>query len=216
MKKLLKNSFLGLVTLCFISCKQGIPENFDYGSIANNTYSNSFFDMRVTIPEAWDIQTASEMATSAKKGGEILAGDNSIKKQKIEAAQINTANLLHAYKFEAGTPTEEFNINVNIMAENIANNDQINDVDDFIGSLKESLQNNGQFTANFAKKRSNQTIGGKTFRVQDVELILGDLIVNQRYYISEINGFCFCIVTSFINEEGEQELESVIKTMKFN
>jgi len=215
MKNTLKSSLIGFVLLCFLSCKQGVPENFDYGFIENNTYSNSFFDMSIDIPETWDIQTTSEMDAMAAQGKDMLAGDNKMKSQQIEAALINTANLLSAFKFDVGTLTDEYNININIIAENIANNLLVNDLDDYVAGLQESLRN-AQFTANFAESSSNQTIGGKTFRVQDVELILGDLIVNQRYYISEINGFCFCIVTSFINEEGEQELESVINTMKFN
>lgn len=212
--KYIKLGLICFLAICLTQCKTGKPENFDYGSIRGNTYSNSFFEMRMDIPEGWAIQSEEAMQQMTDMGGELIAGDDVIMKAKLKASEINSANLMSAFQYEVGTPLEVFNANVTLVAENMALAPGVKRGSDYLSHTQKFLKQSGvDYT--FADNFDSETFDGQQFDYMDATLNTQGIAVQQRFYSTIINGFSFNAIISYDNEEQKEMLIDVLKSMKF-
>ncbi len=212
--------YLKLTIICFLAvgltqCKTGKPDNFDYGSIKDNTYTNAFFAMSMDIPEGWAVQSEEAMKQMTELGKEMAAGDDQFMKAKLKVSEINTANLISAFEFEVGTPTLDFNSNVTLVAENMVLAPGVKRGSDYLKLTKQFLEQS-QADYSFTEVTGEETFGGQTFDYMDVVLRVQGTEVNQRFYSTIINGFSFNAIISYGTDDKKEELIEILESMEFS
>jgi hypothetical protein len=222
MNKLSSISALLLLTLLSSSCnpfkpgKKGIPDDFDYGKIVNNKYTNTFFDMEMDIPKGWAVQTSEQTESIARKGREIITRDNKKLKEALKTADVGTANLLAVFKYEIGSPVEEYNMNFVMVAVNLKDVPGIRTGREYLFEIKKVLKQQNQIEyqqmdTDFKK----MMIGKQDFYVMNTTMFAMGNTIKQRYHATVKNGFAFSIIITYQDDEQRPELEKVINSVKF-
>jgi len=189
-------NFIGLLflTALITSCNSsGKPKNFDYGHIENNKYLNSFFGLELSLPNDWIVQSKEQTENLAKMGKDLVAGDDKNMKAVINAAEINSANLLAIFKHEVGTAVD-YNPNFMLVAENLKNAPGIKNGSDYLFQSRQLLKHSqiqyDYIDENFKK----EIINNQEFYLMNCSLNYMGLNINQRYYSTIQNGFCISAI----------------------
>jgi hypothetical protein len=197
------------------SSTPGKPDNFDYGKIENNKYTNAYFGCELSIPEKWVVQTKEQMEKLSQRGKDLLAGDNSNTKAMLKASEVKSANLLGVFKYEVGAPVD-FNPNFMVIVENVSELPGIKTGSDYLFQTRKLLDNTqlryDYIDSVFAKEKIN----GTDFYRMNASIKTAAAEVNQIYYSAIMRGFSFDIILTYNSEEQKQELLSVVNTLKFN
>jgi len=210
-KKLLFGISFALISL--MSCGKQIPNSFDFGTIANNTYTNTYFGFSMAVPSGWNVQTSEEMKAMSNLGKELMAGEDKHFKKQIDAAEINVANLFTAFQFELGETTG-YNPSVVINAENISKT-PIKTGADYLNAARKTLARS-QMSLQPTSSNERIVLGGKEFSYFSGTLDVQGIAVQQRYYSSVINNFSLNIVLNYQTEAELERLLEVLKTLQFN
>lgn len=191
----------------------GKPANFDYGKVADNVYSNSYFNCTMKIPKGWvvrDEETTAQLHESVKKKFDET---NQELKQALDASEINSANLLGISKFDLEAPSAS-NPNMMIIAENISSNTGVKTGRDYLIAGKKLMQQT-QINYEFLGEPKEEFINGKSFYVMNVIQHTGTADVRQRYYVTISNGFAFAIIEAYQNEKEDAFMHDYIYSLKF-
>lgn len=210
-----------LVLLAAVAgCNQSnkIPENFDYGIIDNDVYTNSFFGMEVPLIPGWSVQNKEEMARLMDKGAEYIGKKDKKLGEQVKASTITTANLLLMFKYAIDSASSEvnaFNASFLMLAENVAARSDIKSGTDYLDQLKKLI---ARTYTNFkvSPEYSVIKVGHKNFDVLKVKNITtGDVEVTQLYCCLIEKGFALVITISYSGEEQEDELRTHLNKIKF-
>lgn len=203
-----------LLTFLIANCTSpGKPKNFDYGKTVDNVYTNNFFDLEVTLPEGWSVQSQAQTEELAKIGQDMIAGEDSDFRAAILASEINIANLLSVFQFELGTPVA-YNPCFALVAENVSSGENIREGKDYLTEARNFL-NQSQVKYNHIDEIfTKEIINGTTFYIMDCNIDYMGNRINQRYYSTVKNGFALNAIISFIDEEQRAALEATVGTMK--
>jgi len=204
--------FLAIFT---ISCSNSNkPKDFDYGSVVNNKYTNSFFDMEISLPSDWVVQTKEQTENLVKQGKEIVAGDDKNLKAVLNASEINSANLMVMFQFEVGAAVE-YNPNFMLVAENIKNFPGIKNGSDYLYQARKLIVRSQLQYDSIDEEFTKVTINNTEFYTMNAILNVSDVGIRQTYYSTILNGFCISAIISYINDEQKAELEKVINSISF-
>ncbi len=213
-----KLTIFGILALCLNACT--LPSNsknnsFDYGTTENNTYSNSFFDFKLHIPEGWHVQSREQTEYLTEKGKDIVAGDDKSLKNILNAADINSAYLLTVFQHEVGAPVD-FNPGFIVVAENMKNMPGIKTGEDYLFHTKNMLLQSQIEYSYMDSTFNKEVIGNQTFYTLNCTMNLMGKSIMQKYYSTMSNNFCLSVVTSFGTEEQKADLEKVMQSITFN
>jgi hypothetical protein len=206
--------FLCYVFLIINSNAADITKNFDYGKVVHNKYINSFFEMEMELYPDWIIQTKEQTEQIAELGKDLLAGDNKNLEAIIEASEVNTANLLAVFKYEQGSPVE-FNPSVMVVAENLQNFPGIKSGRDYLFQTKKLLQQSQLKYEYHDKEFRKETINNQGFYLMNLSINFG-LEIHQTYYSTIKNGFSISVIITYSDDLQKNELENLIKTIRFH
>ncbi|HBS12820.1 MAG TPA: hypothetical protein DEO36_09805 [Flavobacteriaceae bacterium] len=212
----MKNTFYILV-IAFItlttSCQRSIPDNFDYGSIENNTYKNKFFGMTLEIPDGWDVQSNAEQEALIKEAQVDL--DNKEFDKMLKTADITSASLLMVSQFDtqSHTDSEVLNSNFNFTAENIGLT-SIKDGKDYLDTLRKAMIE-AQMPIKADEDTKSIEVDGQTFYYFDAVMTMNGMDIKQRYMATVMNGFSLIYVATYGTEEQLEKLMDVLKTTQF-
>ena len=205
-----------LLLIIIASCNnQGKPKDFDYGRVENNQYINSFFDVKMTVPAGWIIQTKEQMDNLSKVGKELVTGDNSKMKAALKASEINTANLLSVFQYEVGSAVD-YNPSLMLIAENIKHAPGIKTGKDYLFQTRKLLEQSQLKYDRLDTESTKEVINGMEFYKMNAEINYMGLTIKQIYYTTILNGFSFNVILSFINDQQKSELAEALNSMKFN
>ncbi len=213
----MKNTFyilvLAFIALTTTSCQRSIPDNFDFGSIENNTYKNKFFGMTLEVPEGWDIQSEAEQKALQNEAQEIL--NNPEFDKLVKSADITSADLLMASQFDTKTHTdpEILNSNFTLIAENIGLSSIKNGKDYLVESRK--TMKDAQMPIKFNDETKSIEVDGKTFYYSDAVITMNGIDIKQRYMATVINDFGLVYVATYGSEKQLEKLMSILKTTTF-
>ncbi|MDY0780484.1 hypothetical protein [Tenacibaculum sp. IB213877] len=211
MKKI-KNFAILLTVLVIVSCKSKTNNNFDYGGFEDNTYINNFFKIKFDLPVNWVIQSREQTEALAKKGRKLIVGDDDNLKSIIDASEINTANLLTAFKYEQGAAVD-YNPNIAVVAENISNAPGIKTGGDYLFHAKKFLSQ-GSFKYDYLSENfENEKINGLDFYRMDASINQLGILIKQSYYSTIINGFSLNLIVSYSTEQQKNELLKSLNTI---
>ncbi len=201
-----------IITSCKTNSK---PENFDYGKVENHIYRNAFFNLKISLPPEWIVQTKEQTEELVKKGSDLVTGDNNNLKAIIKASEVNSAYLLTLFKHEVGAAVN-YNPGLILIAENLKQFPGIKNGADYLFHtrkfLKQSQIQYNNIDDNFEKVK----ISNQEFYKMDLDLNHGNLNIKQSYYSTIKNGFSINFILSYINNEQKKELEEILNTLIFN
>lgn len=193
----------------------GKPDNFDYGHVEDGIYVNAFFELELTIPDNWVVQSQEQTENLMKMGGNMVAGDDKNLEALIKASEITTATLLSVFQYEVGSPVD-YNPGFILIAENISYAPGISTGSDYLTQAKKIMgQSQMQFDYiddDFAK----EIINGQEFYTMNCTMNYLGVNINQRYYSTIIDGFSLSAVISFTNKKQEKELTKMMNSLYMN
>lgn len=187
-------------------------EGFDYGTVANNKYTNKFFNIEMNIPAGWDVQDLKEREAIMKEGQEIAAGDNASMKAAIKASEVNSANLLTVYRHKMGAAVE-YNPSFMLVAENLKNFPAIKNGAQYLDNAKKLLTTSAMKITHIDDKYAKRTSNGIEFYVMNVTMDVQTIPVHQLYMVTIKDGFAVGFIYSYMTEEQKTSLEKVANSI---
>ncbi|ASS48082.1 MAG: hypothetical protein A3D31_00665 [Candidatus Fluviicola riflensis] len=191
----------------------GKPDNFDYGKVENNVYSNSYFKCTMKVPKDWVIMNNEVAGKLQDKVVEKIGREHEDLKEVVDAGKINSANLLAISKFDPKTPTPS-NPNFIIIAENITASPGVKTGRDYLISGRKLMQQ-AQINYEFLDEPKEEFINGRSFYVMNMILHTGTADVRQRYYVTISKGFAFTIIEAYQNEKEDTFMHDYVYSIKF-
>ncbi len=214
MKKSYSAVLLIIFSFMLASCKQKVKP-FDLGTINNNTYTNTFFNLSLDIPPDWHVQPEEVMDHLNDLGNQMLALEDAQFKSQLEAAQINTANLVLAFEYELGEPVE-YNSNFLLVAENLNNHPDVKNGRDYLVHAKQLLKQPQMKVSSHNHSFQQIEIGPHVFYDMHLTIEVQDLIFNQLYYSTILDGFAVTFIGNYNNPEQKQQLNEIFNSLRFN
>lgn len=218
MKKFFIQSIIIIMVLNFSGCNKQQKETrtiFDYGKIVNNVYTNSFFGMKLQLPENWVAQTQEQTEAIMEMGKNLVAGDNKEMKTQIEASEVKTANLLALFEHEIGAPVD-FNANMMVIAENIKASPGIRSGKDYLFQARKMLQMS-QFQYDYMSEEFEyEDINGTDFYKLHTISNFASMEIKQTYYSTVIKNFSINIIISYLTKEQHDILLQSIHSLKLD
>ncbi len=215
MKKTLNWIITFLMIILFSNCVSNkTPDNFDYGKVNDNIYTNDFFKCNIKLPEGWIVQSKEQTQRLANVGKEIVAGEDKKIESMIKASEINTANLLAVFQYELGSAVE-YNPNIIIVAENIKNAPEIKNGSDYLFQSRQFLKQSQIQHDYLSEDFENEVINGTEFYKMDAHINYMGLKIKQIYYSTITNGFSFNVIISYKNDDQKKVLLESIKSITF-
>ncbi|NME71600.1 hypothetical protein [Flammeovirga aprica] len=205
-----------LLVILFSNCSlYGQSENFDYGSVTENIYTNDYFKCKIEIPENWVVQSRERTDQIADLGKELIAGDNQKLKSVIKVSNVNTVNLLCAFQHELGY-TVDYNPNIIVVAENVIRYPEIKSGRDFLFQSKR-LMKQSQFKYDYVSDEFERIkISGVEFYKMEAHMNIMGTEVKQMFYSTIRERFSFNIVISYVTESQKEILLESLDSLKFN
>lgn len=206
---------LFIAALALTGCKDKPiveQEGFDYGTVANNKYTNKFFNIEMDVPAGWDVQDQQQREAMMEEGKEIAAGDNTMMKAKIKASEINSVNLLTVYQHKVGANVE-YNPSFMLVAENLKNFPNIKSGDQYLDNAKKLLTTSAMKITQIGDKYTKRTINGIDFHTMDVTMDVNGFPVYQTYMATVKDGFAIGYIYSYGDEAQKASLEKVTNSI---
>ena len=204
-----------LIAIITLSCsvqEKSFPENFDFGSIQENVYQNSFFEMEITFNPDWFVQDKEQMNNLIESGKELTIGDNKKLEAIVKASEVNTAYLFNIFKYEVGSAVN-FNPSLMVIAENTKTLPGIKKGKDYLFHAKKMLEQS-QLDYKIEKEVFELPIGKLNFDVMEAKLEHLNLQITQEYISTVIKGFSLSFVISYTNDEEKNELYLILEKIK--
>ena len=212
----MKNIILVIVIINFFSIWSGsaYSDEIGYGEIKNETYINEYFNMSLTVPKGWSIQSKAAIKEISERGSDLIAGDDENLRAAIKVAEKQTVNLFAFFKYEQGAPVD-FNPSIMAAAERVVQMPGITKGSDYLFHLKKTLQA-GQLKYTFPKETYAKTISGSPFDVMPTQLSMGNTPIYQEYYSIKIKDYVLSLILTYSSENEKNELVKTVNNLKLN
>ena len=210
--------FTVLIAVTLISCNnKPITEEqgFEYGTAKDGRYTNKFFDIKMSIPKDWDVQSQKESDALMEEGKDMVAGDNKKMKAALKAGEINTANLLTVFKVKPGTNTNEFNSSIMMVAENLKNAPFITSGDKYLTQTRKIMMAGEMKYDHIDEVFKKKMINGWEFYTMHVVATFNGIEVQQTYLATIKDGFAIGLIYSYADEVQKAEIEKWINTFNY-
>ena len=214
MTKFLKVSIYSLIILVLLSCKtdkDALPDDFNYGEINDNVYTNKYFDVNVPLSPEWYIVPEDELEARNKKGVE---GENFKLKETIQASEVRSAHLLHLYEYKVGTNVP-FNPSLMIIAENLEEYPGITSPVAYLENTSNLLMQSG-LNQNIVRIGDTREVNGKIFTVMVVDTKLNSGVIGRQEYLTRLDkGFAVNFIISYGDDAQKAALDKMLNGVKY-
>ena len=211
MKKVLSS---GLIVLLIFACKKEVnmPLSFDYGSIENGVYNNTFFKFKLPINPEWYVLDNEEADAVYKIGNDIVAGDDESLKKSLLAADVNLAKLVTAFREKPGT-NYTYNPSLIINAENLKSAPLVKTTAQYL-ALAKGLLNQTDMQLKYIEEQDKVKIGSQDFAFVKLENSFDGIVVTQDYYCTLKNGFALLFIMSYVDDTGKADVYNMFDNLK--
>ncbi len=202
-----------LSSALIISCSD--KKAIDFGKFEDGNYSNSYFNLMLSIPDSWQVLDQESRMEIMKRGGDIVAGDNKSLKAAIKAADLQSLNLLTAYKHPPGAAVAS-NPGVMLIAEKIGHAPGIKRGSDYHYHAKK-LMKMSRMKISYPQEIYEKTIDGVSFDIMETEITMGPgVVIRQRQYATIMKGYALLLALTYEDESSLGQLEKIVETLTFN
>lgn len=207
--------FFLLAALIFLSgCNfPGIKDTARMGRMEGRTYVNDYFGLSFNIPENWTIASKQEKEQLINSANKTIAGNDEDVRNQLDNAIAGVLYLVLTSKYPFGHTGS--NPNLQCYAEKLGAADSlsIKSGRDYLNiSMEQMKQSN--LPCSFSSMAS-ETLGGKHFDVQKVKMNANGTTVTQKFYCAIINGYAVNFVITYTSTSELNELNNILKTVKF-
>ncbi len=201
-----------MVSACILGVSAA--DRFDYGKVVKGEYRNQFFNFRMKIPAKWFVQSKEQTAELMSRGRDIVAGDDENMKAMMKSSEVNSANLLTVFKYEPGSAVEH-NPSVAVVAENVRMYPGIKTGKEYLFHLKKLLRQSKLKLDSMDEGTRISTVGGREFHLLAIGMNVLGKSVRQEYRAAVIDGFSFCVITTYVTDAERAELMGILGSMSF-
>lgn len=185
-----------------------------FGELKDNVYTNSFFNIEVTVPSAWFMMDDESRIELMKQGSKIVSGDNKNLKAVMDAADFQTMNLLTAYESAPGSAVST-NPSIMVIAEKIGHMPGIKRGSDYHFHTKQ-LMGQSALSVTFPSEIYEENLDGVSFDVMEIEIELPQGSNYQNQYCTVIKDYALLVIITFQDDEGLQQLKGLLQEIKFS
>jgi hypothetical protein len=201
-----------ICSVLIIGCSD--KKAIDFGTFEAGTYSNTFFDLMLSIPGSWHVLDLESRLEIMKRGGEIVAGENKSLKAAIKAADLQSINLLTAYEHPPGAAVST-NPGIMLIAEKVTHAPGIKRGSDYHYHAKK-LMKFSRMKVSYPKEIYEMTIDGVPFDIMETEITMGPgVVIRQRQYATIMKGYALLMALTYQDESGLNQLENIVDTLIF-
>ncbi len=192
MKKYGIIALLLALLLAFTGCSQVLKGKITAGTWDGMTFTNTWSDIKFTLPDDFTILTPDEIAEVNSTGKETMVNNGS------NSAEFDIASMKSMY--DCMFYLEDGMSNISIMYENLDFGNQKNVTEaDYAKAINDQLA--AVTTIKFEPlDSSKRTIAGHEFYANN--LLVNDF-VNQTYYLYKFDNAMMCIITTYIGDSEE-------------
>lgn len=213
--KFVKYLLLMVILLLFnLGCSKQSEKAIDFGKFEGGTYSNTFFNLNVSIPDSWHVMDDESRIALMQRGTKIVAGDNKNLKATLNAANLKSLNLMTTSENPPGTPVSS-NPSFILIAENIKHAPGIKRGSDYHYHTKK-MMGESALEVSFPRDIYEETIDGRTFDVIEIMINMGNIKNYQKQYATIIKQYALLIIITYQDDEGLNKLEQILQTMKMD
>ena len=203
-----------IATMAFSSgCDRKASDEIDFGTVKNSTYQNDYFGLSIQVPDDWSIQDQESQKRLMDLGGKVIAGEDKILSAVLKASELQTVNLLAAFKHPIGAPVP-YNPSIMCIAERIRNMPGIKRGKDYHFHSKKFLQSS-HLSVSFPREVFTEQLDGKDFDIMPLEMSIAGLTVQQKQYVAITKGYALVIIASYTSDEEEADLNKILQSVRF-
>jgi len=214
-------AFLLMVTFLF-SCESNsnsskkissnLGSKFDFGEYGDGFYNNEMFGFKINYNTDWHLQSQEELLKLGQVGADLVAGDDPMMKNIIEASQVNVAYLFGIFKYEIGSAVL-FNPSLLVIAENVKSVPGVKTGEDYLYHTKKMMERANmdvEIKPGYGKKE----FGSESFTTMKLEMGGLGIKITQEYFVKIKNKFCLGFIISYADDEQRDELYEMIDKME--
>jgi hypothetical protein len=194
-------------------CGKKASDEIDFGAVEKSVYRNEYFGFSITLPADWSIQDQESKQRIMEMGGKMIAGDDQSRKAMMKASELQTVQLLAAFRHPLGTPVP-YNPSVMCVAERVSHVPGIKQGRDYLFHTRRVLESS-PMKISFPKDVSAAQLGGREFDVMHVEMQVTGVTVRQKYYASIMKGYALGCIMSYQTGAEESVLDGILATTRF-
>ncbi|MHA3787196.1 hypothetical protein ACX0HA_03230 [Flavobacterium hauense] len=187
-------------------------EGFDYGRVRNNTYTNTFFNVKMDVPKGWQVQDEKQKEELMQQGRDAALTDDTKKNAAIKASEITTANLFTAFAHEPNTVP--FNHNLIMIAENVGQYSFAVTPEVYLNKLNKGLSSGTMNIVQIDNSFRKKTLNGMDFYQMNLVTYLEDMRISQTYLITIEKGFAFGFIYTYADDAQKSEIEKAINSLR--
>ncbi|MGL4343703.1 MAG: hypothetical protein ACRCTE_00755 [Cellulosilyticaceae bacterium] len=194
MKKVVLVLLSILLMSSFAGC--GSSKTLDRGTLTDHVYTNDYFGLEITYPEAWTMSTNEEIDQMIEQSNQMLGEMSPNSKAGLKLAELKTVY------FSIGGNNDPMNIaNFMSLAEKLSALQGISTSTDYLNFTKKSLETvAAQMPYKFPKEVYTETVAGQEFGVLEAQLDNGSAVLTQKYYCRIIDGYALCFIATSMDD----------------
>jgi hypothetical protein len=176
------------------------------GTLEGSTYINTYFGLRLTFPDGWEVQDDRTKQIIQDRGKERLRFDDSKKQARLDESVANTANLLTLFE----TPfIQPYQAKLVCVVERIPVGSTFTEVN-YATSLKTALTGYSKIKYVLEKDARTEMIDGAPFTAIDFTVNLDSGRSHQKYYTQIRKGYVLCFILSYASKRQLSALKTII------
>ncbi len=190
-----------IISLLIFGCEEKMPLTFDYGTIQNNAYKNTFFNLELPVNPRWT----------------VVKGFKRNIEKKVKPADIKLTKLFAAYQSDPGIKSPNriraFNPSIVINTENINDRADFKKASDYFKQTK-TLLSKTTMTVEIVDEDESVDIDEQTFSFLQTKNTSGSVPVFQDYYVTLKHGFILVMILKYDNDTNKQEVYKMFDQLK--
>lgn len=202
-----------VVATCSNTYSQDKVPGLDAGTVKDSTYTNTYFAMKLRIPDGWQVQDNQATKALLERGRTLVAGDDKNLNALVNASEQKSLTLLTMFKYPPGSPVD-FNPGFICMAERIDGLPGIKKGGDYLFHVKKGLLAS-KIQLTLERDIYTGSVSGVEFGILETKLVVGQTTIQQKYYSTILKDYALSFIISYTSDEDLQTQNEIIKSMKF-
>ena len=212
-----KHGIMAIYALCILfvvtGCEFKAKKAINFGKYESGIYTNTFFKVKIAVPEKWSLMDKEARIEMLKQGGKLVAGDDKNLNEIMDAADFSSLNLLLASEYPIGAP-EESNPILILIAEKVDHLPGIIRGKDYHLQTKK-LMASGALSVSYPKEIYEEQIDGISFDVLEVDTDVNGEVVKQKQYARIMGKYVLLFGLTYVDGPGLQKLDRIMSSVDF-
>ena len=175
-------------------------KSMEMGQWTDNVFANSWFDIKVTIPDGYQVLDADEIQSLLGAGQKVIVNDGVMTEDQIEKSEGNTIYDFYVYD---STGTSSLALGYEKLSSSVKEETYLKIVKENLESLNTLNYEIGDF--------ETVTVGKHEYLRMAASLNGGAVI--QEYYVHRNGGYMGFLIVTY-NESTKEEIQSVVQQIQ--